>query len=329
MCIIADSVREVDTTKIASFHVAYSINGSTDLIPAQFVAYAAKVDSLANSNAFILPVYNPGNDYRTIIPLDLSKLPDFFDSVSNVFESWFPEPKQYFSTNSYSTRSASTPLPVFQVGDFKFSIMPSSQDFNRLDRTKLNVNPIAKAAIDAHSQDYSFIVYQFFQRGMIDITPFGYICRSKDDLTMVVPTIHGHPHNSVPTTGLGYTGRDAHERGTSLNGYIPNLHVTYGSDFEDTADYDHVIYTLNKVPPIQSTVQTADVKALDRILKGITKDYMNRGIRIYVPRGFKPNRIKITGSAPNRNIYVTPEGYRFAEDLSSLPEPVSAYMWNA
>jgi hypothetical protein len=177
MCIIADSVGDVSKTRIASFHTAYTLDGGKTIIPSQLIVYAANVDSNTATNAFILPVYNPGNNYQKIIPLDFSKLPDFFSNVNEIFDRWFP-------SKNWADRTLSSPngefaieniLPVHKVGDYKFSIMPSKMDFNRLDRSQLNISSTAKIAIDVHSDDYSFIVYQFYQKGRIEITPFGYI----------------------------------------------------------------------------------------------------------------------------------------------------------
>lgn len=45
-------------------------------------------------------------------------------------------------------------LPVHTVGDYQFSMMPLKTDFDRLDCTKLNINPEARASIDIHFNDY-------------------------------------------------------------------------------------------------------------------------------------------------------------------------------
>ena len=49
MCIEADSVNDVSKTKIASFHVAYTLDNGVTIIPSQLVIYAANVDSMANT----------------------------------------------------------------------------------------------------------------------------------------------------------------------------------------------------------------------------------------------------------------------------------------
>lgn len=301
MCIVADSVKDVSNTKIASFHVAYSLDDKQTIIPAQLIVYSANVDSTTNSNAFILPVYNPDNNYRKIIPLDFSKFPQFFDKIDNIYNRWFPKPVSYSRSNSTLDcfSNSGNFLEVHTVGDYKFSIMPSKIDFNRIDRSQLNISPIAKISIDAHSNDYSFIVYQFFQKGNIDITPFGYLCEPCKENSMIIPTIHGHPHDSVPTVGLGY---------------VPNMFVSYKSDFEDSAEFDHEIYTLVK-NSMSTMVKKEDVVDIDKILRNINMDYMNRKIRVFAPKSFVPNRFTIKGYKPNRNLFVNSDNYNFINDL--------------
>jgi len=319
MCIVADSVKNISKTKIASMHIAYTLDSGITVIPAQLVVYAANVDSSTQTNAFILPVYNPGNNYRKIIPLDFTKIPDFFNVLGSIYDRWFPRDEitaQAFgpSTNSYESKNI---LPVHKVGDYKFSIMPSKIDFNRLDRLQLNISPTAKTAVDMHSDDYSFIIYQFFQRGQIEITPFAYLCEPCREHAMIIPTIHGHPHDNVPTVGLGY---------------VPNMFVSYNSDFEDTAEFDHEIYTLIKNPagttlsPKEQVtsfsfaegitpIKKHDIIDLDKLLRKIITDYMNRNIRLYAPKYFIPNRINIDGYKLNRNILAKIDGNTFVRDL--------------
>lgn len=304
MCIIADNVKDVSETKIASFHVAYSLDNAITILPGQLVVYAAKVDSMTNTNALILPIYNPGNDYRKIIPLDFSDESSFFWDLNLIYDRWFPSGKwkiQSLSANSYSNNSESI-LAVHKVGDYKFSIMPSKIDFHRINRAELNINPSAKTSIDAHSDDYSFIIYQFYQKGRLDVSPFGYICPSYNEYSMIVPTIHGHPHDEIMASASfgNYYGR--------------NVAGFTGSDFEQSAEFDHVIYTLVKNPS-KLDVPKKDLRDINDLLKKINIDYMKRKIIIYPPKSFIPNKIIIKGHKTNRNIIVDPKKYTFIHDL--------------
>ena len=304
MCIIADNVKEVSKTKIVSMQTAYTLDNGQTIIPAQLVIYSANIDSDVNSNAIILPIYNPGNDYQRIIPLDLSELPDIISNIASKFETWFPSMRSLkWSMNSAFTElQYSANLQVFTVGDYKFSIMPSKLDFNRLDRTQLHINPASKVAIDVHSMDYSFIVYQFYQKGKLEITPFGYICPTYSSSSMIIPTVHGHPHDNFMSDFGGSP--------------LPNVYVNYKSDFENEAHYDHEIYAVVKSPNPIENVTAADVVDIDRIIRKIKKDYMKRNIRIYMPNNFVPKKITLSGTRLNRNLYVGLDGDRFIGDLT-------------
>ena len=240
MCIIADNVNDVSKTMIACFHVGFTFDGENNNVnqnnrivtPAQLTIYSANIDSQTNSNALILPIYNPSNNPKKIIPLDFSSEPNFFDDLESIYAKWFGSEmlnKAYNFTNSFD--SDDSILEVHKVGDYKFSIMPSKIDFNRLDRLQLNINPASKNAIDMHNNNYSFIVYQFYQKGKINISPFGYLTECDiNNQNLMIPTIHGHPHDGL-MTGIGFQ---------------PYASASYNSGFEDTAHYDHTIYTLVK-----------------------------------------------------------------------------------
>ena len=166
MCIIADDVKEVSKTKIVSMQTAYTLDNGQTIIPAQLVIYSANIDSNVSSNAIVLPIYNPGNNSQNIIPIDLLELPDIITNIASKFQTWFPQQHiiSWSMNNAFTEQLNSDSLEVFTVGDYKFSVMPSKLDFNRLDRTQLYINPASKVAIDVHSMDYSFIVYQFYQK---------------------------------------------------------------------------------------------------------------------------------------------------------------------
>ena len=61
----------------------------------------------------------------------------------------------------------------------------------------------------------------------------------------------------------------------------------------------------------------SDVVDIDKLLRGINTDYMKRKIRVYCPKSFIPNKIKINGVKRNRNLFINTEGYRFMEDLET------------
>jgi hypothetical protein len=290
MCIIADSVKDVSKTNIAIFQVGYVMGNSNNPIPAQLVVYSAQVESEVDSNAFILPVYNPSNQVENIIPVDMTNGNLFFSEIKSLFGKWFP---QRISNSWTNSRVAESALPVHKVGNYKFSIMPNKKDFERIDQTQLNIDPNAKVSIDVHSDNYSFIVYQFFKKGKIDIEPFGYVCPTNN--SVFVPTIHGHPHNQT----LGFATRPLNE-------------------FEQLASYDHTIYVLLKCLDNSKSLKLdqTDLKSLNNILKKITKDYRGQNIRILAPKCLIPKKLEIKTTATNRNLSVGSIGSEFIYDLT-------------
>lgn len=300
MCICADNVKEVSNTKICSFHVGYSYDGGANITSGQLIVYSADVDSLTSSNAFILPVYNPGNNAYKIIPLDFSELGSFFYDVDSIFEKWYPKmlSKGLRSFENTFDSTNSSPLKVHTVGDYKFSIMPSKKDFNRIDRSILNVNPSAKVSIDVHTNDYSFIVCQFFQSGKLNISPFAYLCQAASDYTQVVPTIHGHPHDEIEVPGMR------------------SMFFSHKPNFEEKSDFDHTIYCLVKQPNVVNpVVGKNDVKDFYRLLKEIKMDYKQKTVAVYPPNNFVPLKFEIKGYKTNRNIAVGVNGMVFLADL--------------
>lgn len=282
MCIIADAVGNISKNKIASFHVAYKLNNKT-IMPAQLVIYSTNVQSLTTNNAFILPIYNPGNDPQKIVALDLSYFSNFLDEVEKIYQRWFPE-QSYSSTNISMLENDCEKIEVHTVGNYRFSIMPSKADFAKLDKSILNINSEAKKVIDVHSNDYSFIIYQFYQQGNLKIVPFGYLCQPLSEDRMIIPTVQCHSDS----TGLNETKIDM-------------------------AKFDHVIYTMIKNPT--NPINKSDLATIDSLFGKIIHDYIKRPIRIFCPRSFIPNKIIINDYQKNRNLLLDKNGYQYCHDL--------------
>src|SRR5438445_1943083 len=104
---------------------------------------------------------------------------------------------------------------------------------------------------------------------------------------MIIPTIHGHPSENLSNIGTGY---------------VPNIYVNYKSEFEEHAEFDHEIYGLIKTPNENNIMGKEDVLDIDRLLRKISKDYLNRKIRIYAPRNFYPKKLELKGYKLNRNL---------------------------
>jgi hypothetical protein len=285
MCISSGPVSKIYDTLIASFHVYHKINNK-ETKSSQLIVYKAKVNNLEKTNAFILPVYNPGNDTKKIIPLDLSDQEDFFEIIDNIFRYDLPGKGRSKSKKSDSDDEDGEKLEVHSVGNYIFSLMSSKEDFNKLDNKKLKVNPHAKVSIDAHSNDYSFIVCQYAQKGELDLEPFGYLCSRMSDRAMMIPTIHGHPSN-----------KDSK------------------AVFKNKAKFDHNIYCLTESSKNGEDVTEKGINSLNKVLNKLSTDYKDRKVKISLPDNFIPQIISIHGNQVNRNISVTKKGEEFLDDL--------------
>ena|ERR1700747_2010268 len=297
MCIVADKVESVNHTKICCCQVGYKIHGSNEILPAQLTVYSANVVTSAKTNALILPVYNPTNDVNTIIPLDFSKYPTFFKDIKSYFNR-FDMSEKSLSYGVTKQLSKNNSLTVYYVGDYKFSIMSNKNDYSRINTNELNISPEAKVSIDVHPMSYSFIVYQF--RGSGDVTPFGYLSY-RDKNTLVVPTIHGHPHNET------YTGST----------------ITNVSYFENNADYDHTIYLLANTDA-NITAKSNYVKLTDKdyvdfsnIINKINTDFLGRIINIYLAKDCTGSIHEIEGRHVNRNMSTSSGKLSFINDIIS------------
>lgn len=299
MCIVADKVEDVSNTRIVSFQCQYVIKDGdikSDPVSVQLVVYETNMKNNAESNALILPVYNVGNNPDNILPLDFSSLPEFINDINKVYENNI---LRYKTINNSSGRflGGGSLLAVNTVGDYKFSIVPSKYDFDKIDKSELNIDPAAKVSVDVHSDDYSFIVYQFSAKGKLQITPFGYLCQNYQADSMIVPTIHGHPEEGP--TGLLQN----------------NL-----ASFERMAYFDHAIYTLIDAYDDDFVVDNGILyscghKQLQHVLNKIEKDYLGRNISITIPNQFKAGKIKINGHQLNKNLIVNAKGHGFMNDL--------------
>jgi hypothetical protein len=310
MCIIADIVKSVDETKIVCCHVGYVIGNNNPVLPGQLVVYSASVGNLAQTNAFILPVYNPGNDTSKIIPLDFSLLRSFITDIGNIYEKWYPTKRPGNLTRNAST-SYNVKLPVSRVGNYNFSVVPSKNDFELVDKSVLKISDDALVSIKVHNDNYSFVVYQFYATGLLDVEPFGYVCPSFNE-QIIVPTIHGHPHEGMTDLGTGY---------------VPNMYINFGSNsFEDHAEYDHVIYALIKTDHDKSKINHEDVKDFNRVLREVKKDYNNNDVRLFVPLNCVYKKEIINGLHENRNLLITPYKTEFLNDIVQSPVlPPSIY----
>jgi hypothetical protein len=150
----------------------------------QTLVYSAEVES-AGSNAMVLPI--PATPADSIELLDLSPYPRFFDAISGYYD-WPPPPPAFGRPGA--------PLEVFRIGSFEASIVPSREDFHRLD-ARFRMMAGLQAVLAERYADWPFVVYQFAP-GKHDLHPFGVGFESRYPGHLFFPTLHVHDGGHAP-----------------------------------------------------------------------------------------------------------------------------------
>ena len=185
MCIISLTVEQVNATKIFSCF--------TEDETRQFVIYSNQVTTNHENNMMILPVPNP----NSVDLINLSQYPDFFEDCQKNFHRY--NPPQLYATRSLAAsldHYERPPLPVFNVGSYIASIVPSVLDFDRLNPRHFPV-PVDLHNVLRHQYDNEFgFICCRLKRGNHSYHPFAYSHSKHSGGLMFLPTFHYHPHGS-------------------------------------------------------------------------------------------------------------------------------------
>lgn len=177
MCCFAGPVRSVSDTKI----FARLTDRAT-----QYIAYQMQFES-DERNAMILPIPTYlGATEAAVKFIDLSDFDDLFQKLARAFPALGPLPMARIAA---SNQAAAGNLAVHQVGNFEASVVPTLEDFQRLDpRFVLPVETWQKIP---QYRDYSFVVFQLEQlSGKPHPMAFEFETRMPDQLFF--PTVHIH-----------------------------------------------------------------------------------------------------------------------------------------
>jgi hypothetical protein len=159
----------------------------------QVLVYEAAVMT-AVSNAMVLPI--PIQSPSTNVDLlDLSDYSEFFSSLYVHFVDTRPPPPI-----GYGAPPSSPPpqrLEVFTVGSFEASIVPSLDDFQRLD-ARFRLPAGLHAVLAARYLDWAFVVYHLAP-GNLRLHPFGVAFESRYTEHLFFPTVHFHDGADAPT----------------------------------------------------------------------------------------------------------------------------------
>jgi hypothetical protein len=198
----------------------------------QMTVYSNHVTTHEKQNAMILPVPNP----NSVKLHDLSKQPDLFDDLSREF---YDQRSDLEVVKSLSFRgmkkgmmSDEDTLAVHTCGSYQVSIVPSVQDFHRLNKTVFQINPVvfgilkkyyttdakttdAKTTDSAQNQNNGGVLFGFL------------VCKLK--------------YGSEAYHPLGYS----HDVCSYRRIFVPTRHHHDGTEEETTSKFDHEIYSIN------------------------------------------------------------------------------------
>lgn len=178
MCIISGEVNEVSSTNI--------FVSQTNIPGQQFTVYSNTVQMGTNKGVMVLPF--PKGDCKMI---DLSNYPRLFDDLKKACP--FPFISKSLGLSRGFDIQTDSLLEVSQVGSYKASIVPSINDFSRLDQNF----PINADVTEFLKNNYSYVVCRLDKEN--EYHPFGYIHNSFNN-GLFVPTMHYHKHTNGQST---------------------------------------------------------------------------------------------------------------------------------
>ena len=150
----------------------------------QLTVYQNQVN-MTNPTAMILP-FPYGNKGAKLI--DLSSYPQIFDDLSQVFVQF------EYLTNSYGSRGVSRGMiAVHQIGSYSVSIVPTINDFERLQNQVFGLDPNLFEMLKGKYPDHAgYIVCLMNQNAKFH--PIAYVTRRPQAQQLFVPTYHYHGH---------------------------------------------------------------------------------------------------------------------------------------
>ncbi len=178
MCIILSKVDKVSNTKI---YVSPDKENKR-----QLTIYSNEV-ATRTKNAMILPVPNP----ETIELLDLSNYPKFFEDCENCFYKLATlSMRSFMPEHAYASASF---IPVVRVGSYLASIVPSFNDFTRIDTTVFDINDDLMPLLAQHYREGFGFIICMLEEGKHTYHPFAYTHKLKEKNRLFIPTRHYHP----------------------------------------------------------------------------------------------------------------------------------------
>ena len=155
----------------------------------QFLVYEMEYESRV-PNAMILPLPTAKNATEESVNfIDLSNYKDIFKDLNRAFPAIAPPPSKNATRGALDSAMASKTLEVQEVGDFVASVVPTVNDFERLDQQF--VIPKKTWEKIPRYEDYSFAVFQLKElKGKPHPMAFEFKTRFEDKIFF--PTVHIH-----------------------------------------------------------------------------------------------------------------------------------------
>lgn len=172
MCIIQGDTKSVADTEIFCFP---SANGRDQMT---VYSNAVSMHTNSNNNAMILPVPRGSERFSVI---DMSRDSDMFQKI----ESCFPQ-KRSLSDGF---------LAVERCGSYQYSLVPSINDFDRVDPNAFRLSPdVRQLFLQHYPRGYAFLVCKIMENQKFH--PVGYVHPLPVGGELFVPTLHYHQGQS-------------------------------------------------------------------------------------------------------------------------------------
>jgi len=228
MCMISLPVDTVSKTKI--------FIGLNEDKTRQLTVYSNNVANISKSNAMVIPV-----PYPNLVNFhDMSQNKFFFKDVDKSFVLETPPAKYLGTTDSLRDFILfDLPLPVFDVGSYKVSIVPQFSDMCYLDENFFILSEELKFILSHtyHESYWGFIVFVLADDETKEYHPFAYSHQVVNHM-IYVPTRHYHCHNPYKyKESYGSYFGEVFDSNLSVNEQTKKR--------DDVEDWDHTIYLYN------------------------------------------------------------------------------------
>lgn len=259
MCILSATVDSVAATKLFTCPLQ---DGKR-----QFVVYSNTVDTPIENNTMVLPVPNPDS----VEFFNMSHYKTFWDNLKSSFRSRQDEP--HMRSLLYASRSASPSesLPVFAVGSYAVSIVPTTDDFTRLNPHEFTIDSALPSLLALkYSGEFGYLVCKL-RKGNHGYHPFAYMHDIHPNRLLFLPTYHLHPDGSY-------------------------LHA------EEKGDWDHVIYSVGT--DLHQVNILIDTSSSDYYFSGWDINWEKLPSEIRWAKKCYGQRIAVTGRKVNKDIWL-------------------------